>query len=193
MLLCLATAVCACKRHHCAFIAGLERTRWVGTRSLSGYDAHCSSVQLMRRVILPGCPDFLWLYTMPNACQVKYVPHSVVNTVCTLPTAGVPKARSTLRTRAVPQVLVRLLLPRARSIARGSRFSERDRDVQLALCCWPSHCWHDRTRLEAHIEGIVLISLELSRVWTLRMRQGEHPRRNRSKKVCALSQLWSVL
>jgi hypothetical protein len=41
----------------------------VGTRSLSGYAAHCSSVQLIKRVILPGCPDLRWLYTMPIDCS----------------------------------------------------------------------------------------------------------------------------
>ena len=73
------------------------RTLCVGTRSLSGYASHCASVQLMSRVILPGCPAFLWLYTMPSACHVKYVPHSVVNTVCTLASAGGGASNTTTR------------------------------------------------------------------------------------------------
>jgi hypothetical protein len=51
----------------------IKHTLCVGTRSLPGNASHCSSVQLMRRVILPGCPALRWLYTMPGGTRQQQV------------------------------------------------------------------------------------------------------------------------
>jgi hypothetical protein len=67
-------------QHASKQLYSLSRTLCVGTRSLPGNAAHWSSVQLMSRVILPGCPDLRWLYTMPVSMQWH---RRIVNGMCT--------------------------------------------------------------------------------------------------------------